>query len=61
MKYTIVSDLIISTENKVNKLIEEGWSPLGGVSFLKTGGAIFYAQAMIKKDDEDYEDDDNNE
>ena len=36
---------------KINKMIQEGWQPIGGISIYRTGEFgeyIHYAQAMVK-------------
>lgn len=49
MKYKIVeqSDRI-RLEKRIQQLINEGWTPLGGVSMMGSGlSSTWYAQAMI--------------
>jgi hypothetical protein len=48
MKYKIVeqSDRI-RLEEKIQQLINEGWTPLGGVSMGGGLSSTWYAQAMI--------------
>lgn len=33
----------------VNKMIKEGWRPLGGISTLRDGVNWHFAQAMVRK------------
>ena len=50
MKYTIVkSNNLDSFIEEVNKLLQEGWRCLGGVSIADSSGMNFtqFAQAMI--------------
>lgn len=45
ISYQAIRDL----ENEVNKKIERGYTPIGGVSFAEIeGGTIYAAQAMVK-------------
>ena len=37
--------------SKVNKMLEEGWVPQGGLSFGNYGGGT-YLQAMVKYDEQ---------
>jgi hypothetical protein len=49
LEYKLVrnGDLKLFTED-VNKLIKEGWQPLGSVGVAGVGGTVFQAQAMVK-------------
>ena len=52
MKYKII-DAISGRQliTYVNKLIKEGWKPIGGVSITcEHHGAMVYAQAMVTED-----------
>lgn len=45
MEYLIIHDVNLDNLiGKVNKAIEEGWVPLGGIAY----GSIRWAQAMTK-------------
>jgi hypothetical protein len=54
MKYTVVEvdARVYELIEEVNKLINEGWEPIGGVSVIKRigGDQYWYSQALIKKD-----------
>jgi len=55
MKYTVVRSIHSNQDralqelfNEVNRMIETGWKPLGGVSFSPWGSfAHVYSQAMV--------------
>ena len=50
MKYKILEEkYLFSLEEKVNKHIEGGWRPHGGVSFTPIGFSDKYLQAMVKE------------
>lgn len=53
MKYILVEENSIETlMESVNKLITDGWKPLGGVSHSKNPdlrGNISYCQALVKE------------
>lgn len=40
-------------EAEVQKLLKEGWEPLGGLCMCVTASCscVYYAQAMVKRDD----------
>lgn len=51
MKYTVRTDTdLVDLIKYVQKLIDEGWQPLGGVSNTSVAGTslIIYAQTLIK-------------
>ncbi|MDF7808713.1 DUF1737 domain-containing protein [Pontiellaceae bacterium B12219] len=50
-KYMIaVSTNYAELSGNVNRLINQGWTPLGGVSVISTGsGALQVAQALSRK------------
>ena len=49
-KYVTVSaELLQDIDEKVNKAIEDGWQPFGGITFGKTSvGVIYYIQVLVK-------------
>lgn len=50
MQYTLIYDTIPELLiDKVNRLIQNGWEPLGGVSVGKYNGTPSFYQALIKK------------
>ncbi len=51
MKYLIQEEgSALQLEISVNRLITEGWKPLGGVSHCKNyDGYLIYCQALIKE------------
>lgn len=50
MKYRVVSEESeYELANRVNKWIEDGWRPQGGLSVVYYGiGSAIWAQAMVK-------------
>jgi hypothetical protein len=50
MEYIVVNGTMCEIDDKVNKLIQEGYTPIGGVS-LSTSKLIY--QAMIKNNVDD--------
>lgn len=52
MKYRIAYHIsLIDFEDIVNGMIEDGWKPIGGVSYKYDSG--YYLQAMIKENKND--------
>lgn len=47
IKYKVVeASTSRSLEDDVNNLLEEGWVPVGGVSFMRQGAYSNYAQSL---------------
>ena len=50
MKYKIIeSSYLFDLEDKVNKHLEDGWEPQGGVALLPFGFSDRFVQALIKE------------
>ena len=50
MKYRIVSEKYsYDLESHVNRLIDLGWRPKGGLVFAFSGMSDYYKQAMVKE------------
>lgn len=53
MKYTVIFGYDGGEFKKlVNKMIKDGWEPLGGISATSDDTGVLFAQAMIKRDKE---------
>lgn len=51
MKYQVIQHRSLSTfEFAVNRAIEEGWKPQGGICYVVDGGYTQFTQALIKED-----------
>lgn len=53
MEYTaVLGDDGGEFKKLVNKMIKDGWEPLGGISVASNGTGALFTQAMIKRDKE---------
>lgn len=51
MEYDVViCDFLYQLTEKVNRLVKEGWHPLGGVAVLVDDDVVKFLQAVIKVD-----------
>lgn len=54
MKYTaILGDDGGEFKKLINKMIKDGWGPLGGISVASDGTGVLFTQAMIKRTGEE--------
>lgn len=50
MKYFIVEGFeLLSLIEEVNRMIEQGWIPSGGVTCTSVVGRVYWFQAMVKQ------------
>ena len=59
MEYTVVKEManvysgLDPFIDEVNNMISCRYKPIGGVSMIRDGGNFYYAQAMIRENEED--------
>ena len=50
MKYKVLKEFyLFELEDKVNRNLEGGWKPQGGISYWSLGLKDIYLQAMVKE------------
>ena len=48
-EYKVISNVLENTVDLVNKNINDGWVPLGGIQIIRIGVEMIGTQAMIKR------------